>query len=135
VQKNEGKRAEMEAKKTQQNQAEQHNPVDANVPEAYQQHQLSRTGSSSVLSQSTDSSSSIQPSASAKPKHTDPALLSPSYFFYQTADGQHVYLHPLDIKILKQEFTTYDKFPKSIVVRVNDVEESTLTEVRIVLVK
>ncbi|KAI9289820.1 hypothetical protein BC943DRAFT_137 [Umbelopsis sp. AD052] len=128
VQKYEGKRAEMEAKKAQQNQVEQHHLVDANVPEAYQQHQLSRTGSSSVLSQSMDSSSSVQPSSSAQPKPSDSAYSSPSYYFYQTADGQHVYLHPLDIKILKQEFTTYDKFPRSIVVRVNDVEESTLTE-------
>ncbi|KAH8553737.1 hypothetical protein BGW37DRAFT_269878 [Umbelopsis sp. PMI_123] len=129
VQKNEGKRAEMEAKKVQHTQTETQNPAYANIPEAYQQHQLSRTGSSSVLSQASDSSSPIQPVTSAKPKNNDAAPHSTSsYYFYQTADGQHVYLHPLDIKILKQEFTTYDKFPKSIVVRVNDVEESTLTE-------
>lgn len=130
VQKNQEKRAEMDAKKAQKALEEQTSTVaEADIPEAYQQHQLSRTGSSSVLSQTSETS--VQ-SAGAVTKHKNPDssnISSPTYYFYQTSDGQHVYLHPLDIKILKKEFVTYETFPKSIIVRVNDVEESTLTEV------
>ncbi|KAI8616599.1 hypothetical protein BC830DRAFT_1167687 [Chytriomyces sp. MP71] len=50
------------------------------------------------------------------------------YYFYQAHDGQHMYLHPLDIKILKQEFQEYDKFPNEIVGKVLHVQESTMTE-------
>ncbi|KAG5461009.1 MAG: hypothetical protein BJ554DRAFT_6871 [Olpidium bornovanus] len=51
-----------------------------------------------------------------------------SYYFFQARDGQHLYLHPLDIRVLKQEYGDYDEFPETITVRVVGVEESTLTE-------
>ncbi|RUS13564.1 hypothetical protein BC937DRAFT_95125, partial [Endogone sp. FLAS-F59071] len=51
-----------------------------------------------------------------------------AYFFFQAADGQHVYLHPLDIKVMKHEFGSYERFPEHICVEVLGVEESTLTE-------
>jgi len=129
VQRNEEKRADMDAKRAQKALEDQNNTasaVETDIPEAYQQHQLSRTGSSSVLSQATEGFN-YSPNV-AKAKVTDTNSSSPTYYFYQTSDGQHAYLHPLDIKILKKEFDTYENFPKSIVVRVNDVEESTLTE-------
>lgn len=50
------------------------------------------------------------------------------YYFYQAADGQHVYLHPLDIKVLKSEYGEYQLFPKALEVVVEGVEETTLTE-------
>ena len=51
------------------------------------------------------------------------------YYYYQSEDGQHIYLHPLDIRVLKQEFGSYDRFPDEITVRVVGVDESTMTEV------
>ncbi|TPX58352.1 hypothetical protein PhCBS80983_g03202 [Powellomyces hirtus] len=50
------------------------------------------------------------------------------YYFYQSMDGQHLYLHPLDIKVLKYEYETYDRFPDHIEVDVIKVQESTMTE-------
>jgi hypothetical protein len=50
------------------------------------------------------------------------------YYYYQSEDGQHIYLHPLDIRVLKQEFGSYDHFPEEITVRIVGVDESTMTE-------
>jgi hypothetical protein len=61
--------------------------------------------------------------------HTDDQI----YSYYQSEDGQHIYLHPLDIRVLKQEFGSYDHFPDEITVRVVGVDESTMTEVLLFL--
>ncbi|CAG8665050.1 7777_t:CDS:2, partial [Acaulospora colombiana] len=50
------------------------------------------------------------------------------YHFYQSEDGQHIYLHPLDIRVLKQEFGSYERFPNEITVKIIGVEETTITE-------
>lgn len=50
------------------------------------------------------------------------------FYFYQAVDGQHVYLHPLDIRILKHEYGEYDQFPPQLQVQAMSVQESTLTE-------
>ncbi|KAJ3297734.1 RING finger protein 10 [Borealophlyctis nickersoniae] len=50
------------------------------------------------------------------------------YYFYQSADGQPLFLHPLDIKALKHEFGEYEKFPDRIEVKALHVQESTMTE-------
>lgn len=50
------------------------------------------------------------------------------FYFYQAVDGQHVYLHPLDIRILKHEFGDYERFPRTLQVQATSVQESTLTE-------
>ncbi|KAJ3038255.1 RING finger protein 10 [Rhizophlyctis rosea] len=50
------------------------------------------------------------------------------YYFYQSADGQHLYLHPLDIKVLKYEYDSYDHFPERVTVRSIHVQESTVNE-------
>ncbi|CAO3657333.1 unnamed protein product [Mucor hiemalis] len=50
------------------------------------------------------------------------------FYFYQAVDGQHVYLHPLDIRILKHEFGEYEHFPRQLQVQATSVQESTLTE-------
>ncbi|CAG8445306.1 5544_t:CDS:10 [Ambispora gerdemannii] len=57
-----------------------------------------------------------------------PVLSDGMYYFYQSEDGQRIYLHPLDIRILKHEFEHYENFPNEISVRVIGVEESTMTE-------
>lgn len=49
----------------------------------------------------------------------------PSFYFYQSADGRHVYLHPLDIRVLLAEFKTYHAFPETLAVDVEGTEEGT----------
>jgi hypothetical protein len=56
---------------------------------------------------------------------------SNSFYFYQAADGQHIYLHPLDIKVLKHEFGSYDNFPSHIKLPVISIRESTVNGVNI----
>ncbi|KAJ3222830.1 RING finger protein 10 [Clydaea vesicula] len=50
------------------------------------------------------------------------------YYFYQSSDGQNLYLHPLDIKILLHEYGEYSKFPDKIDVDIIHLSESTLDE-------
>ncbi|KAG0378971.1 hypothetical protein BGX24_002200 [Mortierella sp. AD032] len=57
-----------------------------------------------------------------------PNQLTTMYYFYQAANGHHLYLQPLDIRILKQHFDTYDRFPDTIMVKVLGIEETSLTE-------
>lgn len=49
----------------------------------------------------------------------------PSFFFYQSFSGHHLYLHPLDIRVLLHEFKAYASFPEVIQVRVEAAEEGT----------
>lgn len=51
-----------------------------------------------------------------------------SYYFYQAASGQNIFLHPLDIKILKAHFGTYQGLPDTIEVAVEGADEGTVTE-------
>ncbi|KAF9403711.1 hypothetical protein BGX21_000043 [Mortierella sp. AD011] len=51
-----------------------------------------------------------------------------TFYFYQAANGHHLYLQPLDIRILKQHFDSYEKFPDTITVKVLGIEETSLTE-------
>ncbi|CAG8798173.1 45730_t:CDS:10, partial [Gigaspora margarita] len=63
------------------------------------------------------------PESRSKVKVLQPVTYSDcTYYFYQSEDGQHVYLHPLDIRILKQEFGTYEQFPNEISVRIVNVD-------------
>lgn len=57
-----------------------------------------------------------------------PAPNDATYLFYQAASGQHIYLHPLDIKILKSHFETYSAFPLAIRIRVEGTEEGSMNE-------
>lgn len=53
---------------------------------------------------------------------------STAFHFYQSASGQQVYLHPLDIKILRSHFGNYAIFPEEIEVRVVAAEEGVMNE-------
>lgn len=50
-----------------------------------------------------------------------------SFYFYQLGDGQHYYLHPLDIKVLKYEFGDYSQFPTHLKLPIVSLKESTVT--------
>ncbi|KAM0746132.1 hypothetical protein T439DRAFT_330104 [Meredithblackwellia eburnea MCA 4105] len=71
------------------------------------------------------------PSNNPSPTSTLPAsLVSPdsSYFFYQSSSGQLAFLHPLDIRILKSHFGTYELMPDVIEIGVEAVEEGTMND-------
>lgn len=55
-------------------------------------------------------------------------IASPDYYFYQSSDGQHVYLHPLEIKMLKHAFGDYASFPNELNVIATRVIESSVNE-------
>lgn len=57
-----------------------------------------------------------------------PAPNDATYYFYQAASGQHIYLHPLDIKILKSYYDSYSSFPESIRVQIDGVEEGSMND-------
>lgn len=57
-----------------------------------------------------------------------PAPNDATYYFYQAASGQHIYLHPLDIKILKSYYESYSNFPQAIRVRIDGVEEGSMND-------
>jgi len=51
-----------------------------------------------------------------------------SYFYYQAASGQNVFIHPIDIKVLLSHFGTYAAFPDTLMVVVEHAEEGTVDE-------
>lgn len=57
-----------------------------------------------------------------------PAPNDATYYFYQASSGQHIYLHPLDIKILKTYFDSYSNFPESIRVKIDGIEEGSMND-------
>ncbi|KAI8804525.1 hypothetical protein BJ742DRAFT_823913 [Cladochytrium replicatum] len=67
-----------------------------------------------------------------RPVTSTPVNVPPAdgfYYFYRSADGQHMYMHPMDIKILKHKYGSYDRFPDVLHVdKVLSVRESTVTE-------
>ena len=51
-----------------------------------------------------------------------------SYFYFQAASGQYVFLHPIDIKVLLSRFQTYANFPDTLAVAVQGADEGTVDE-------
>jgi len=51
------------------------------------------------------------------------------YYIYQANDGQQLFLHPLDIKILLNQFHSFEKFPERIEGEILEIESLTQTEV------
>ncbi|KAJ2008406.1 hypothetical protein GGI04_001156 [Coemansia thaxteri] len=50
------------------------------------------------------------------------------YYFYQSDDGQHIYMHPLDIRVLAQEHGGFVHLPDTISLKVKHAVESTITD-------
>ncbi|CAO0791694.1 unnamed protein product [Mucor circinelloides] len=107
------------------------------APEAYRQYQLAHQAGEDIgANQAASASTNSAAPTTTHQRHTNnnnnnshssntPAT---DFYFYQAVDGQHVYLHPLDIRILKHEFGEYDQFPRQLQVQATSVQESTLTE-------
>ncbi|GAA5991340.1 hypothetical protein JCM5350_006989 [Sporobolomyces pararoseus] len=52
----------------------------------------------------------------------------PAFYFYQAASGQPIFLQPLDIRILKSHFGTYQAMPDTIEVVVEGADEGSMNE-------
>jgi hypothetical protein len=50
------------------------------------------------------------------------------YYFYQSEDGQHIYLHSLNVRMLKQEFGTLDKSPIKIKAKIIEMEWESMSD-------
>ncbi|OBZ83279.1 putative RING finger protein P8B7.23 [Choanephora cucurbitarum] len=88
-----------------------------------------KSSSQIQLRQEQDAPEAYHQQASASSNsHVSGHLSTSDFYFYQASDGQHVYLHPLDIRILKHEFGEYSQFPTTLQVQATNVQESTLTE-------
>jgi len=51
------------------------------------------------------------------------------YYFYQSDDGQHIYLHPLNMKVLLHQYGSYDRCPTEITARITHLEHFTMNQV------
>ncbi|MQM14200.1 hypothetical protein Taro_047129 [Colocasia esculenta] len=61
-------------------------------------------------------------------KHPFDANERDSYFFYQAIDGQHLILHPLNMKCLLHHYKSYDSLPDSIGGQIIQLETVTQSE-------
>ncbi|GAA6061557.1 hypothetical protein JCM10212_001089 [Sporobolomyces blumeae] len=74
-------------------------------------------------------------SSPKKPPHQRKNVLGPpqededpAFYFYQASSGQPIFLQPLDIRILKSHFGTYQAMPDSIEVVVEGADEGSMNE-------
>jgi len=51
------------------------------------------------------------------------------YYFYQSADGQHVYLHSLNARMLAAQYGSLEMAPQTVCARVVETEGASMTEV------
>ncbi|XP_018412907.1 PREDICTED: RING finger protein 10 [Nanorana parkeri] len=61
----------------------------------------------------------IVPSSSGQPHH---------YYFYQAVDGQHIYLHPVNVRCLVHEYGSLEQCPETITATVVEIDGFTVTE-------
>ncbi|KAM4053032.1 E3 ubiquitin-protein ligase RNF10 [Anomaloglossus baeobatrachus] len=56
-------------------------------------------------------------------------LMNPYYYyFYQAVDGQHVYLHPVNVRCLVYEYGSLERCPETITANVVEIDGFTVTE-------
>nr|GEV33033.1 RING finger protein 10 isoform X2 [Tanacetum cinerariifolium] len=81
-------------------------------------------GQSETLSSSPDDSRGVQMPSDG---FTDKKIKA-SYDFYQAADGQHLILHPLNMKCLLHHYGSYDRLPQRISGKILQLETITQSE-------
>ncbi|GLT81591.1 hypothetical protein SLE2022_000330 [Rubroshorea leprosula] len=77
-----------------------------------------------LLSSSCDENKSLEGHSSSSNSGKD----NDSYNFYQAVDGQHIILHPLNMKCLLHHYGTYDLLPQRVSGRVLELETVTQSE-------
>ncbi|GLT68725.1 hypothetical protein SLA2020_409310 [Shorea laevis] len=77
-----------------------------------------------LLSSSCDENKSLEGHSSSSNSGKD----NDSYNFYQAVDGQHIILHPLNMKCLLHHYGTYDLLPQRVSGRILELETVTQSE-------
>eukprot|EP00210_Caulerpa_lentillifera_P003191 g3049.t1 len=57
------------------------------------------------------------------PAKQNPVNLSDSYYFYQSEDGQWIFLHPVNISCLLRHYNHFENFPVHLSGKIVDIEE------------
>ncbi|XP_072271601.1 E3 ubiquitin-protein ligase RNF10 [Pyxicephalus adspersus] len=59
-----------------------------------------------------------------------PSISGPThyYYFYQAVDGQHIYLHPVNVRCLVHEYGSLEQCPETITATVAEIDGFTVTE-------
>ncbi|KAJ1093381.1 hypothetical protein NDU88_006482 [Pleurodeles waltl] len=60
--------------------------------------------------------------------NTRPWSNSPFYYFYQAEDGQHMYLHPVNVRCLVREYGSLEKCPEKITAAVVEIDGFSMSE-------
>ncbi|KAI3825247.1 hypothetical protein L1987_06728 [Smallanthus sonchifolius] len=81
-------------------------------------------GQGETMSSSSDDNKSMQPPSDS---FTDKKIKG-SYEFYQAVDGQHLILHPLNMKCLLHYYGSYDRLPQRISGKILQLETITQSE-------
>ncbi|CAI9553922.1 unnamed protein product [Staurois parvus] len=84
---------------------------------------VSAEGSDVVPTEETTFSQKSKPAAvpsSSGPPHY--------YYFYQAVDGQHIYLHPVNVRCLVHEYGSLEQCPETITATVVEIDGFTVTE-------
>ena len=105
--------------------------ADENVADFLAFQSRSQGGQAQAAPQSEgETATSSHPRREFKPRRNvnPPSPSSSSYFFYQAASGQNIFLHPLDIKVLHSKYGSYSAFPKTIHVKVSGADEGSMNE-------
>ncbi|XP_041422329.1 RING finger protein 10-like isoform X2 [Xenopus laevis] len=63
-----------------------------------------------------------------KHENYEPPANSHYYYFYQAVDGQHVYLHPVNVRCLVHEYGSLERCPEQITATVVEMDGFTMTE-------
>lgn len=61
-------------------------------------------------------------------RSTRPWSNSPFYYFYQAEDGQHMYLHPVNVRCLVREYGSLEKCPEKITAAVVEIDGFSMSE-------
>ncbi|KAJ2298868.1 hypothetical protein IW139_002045 [Coemansia sp. RSA 353] len=77
-----------------------------------------------AIAEQSTSSTSTDPHEGDSDKVTDDDFL----YFYQADDGQHIYMHPLHMRVLAHNFGGYAKVPETLEIKLKRSVESMITD-------
>ncbi|XP_054160664.1 RING finger protein 10-like [Oppia nitens] len=81
-----------------------------------------------ILQERCDVNSSQDINANIKETKANSTSNDEFYYFYQSEDGQHIYLHSLNVRILKHEFGSLENCPHNISAKIVETEWETMTD-------
>lgn len=117
--------------------------VEEEIPSEFLGTRLNATSTSSVLSSSAlpfspNSLPSTPPIPSSNHRSraqrrninppSVPSGIDSAYLFYQAASGQNIFLQPLDIRVLKSHYGSYESLPDTIEVIIEGSDEGSMNE-------